>query len=337
MKITIQYHNTKKAWGGGNQFLAYLKKELIKKNIYTKKISDADIVIVNSFENFDEIIKLKSKFPSKKFVHRMDGLTQLYNNFLDKRDLLSFFLNKEIACATIYQSKWSKSKIIKFSNVIKKNHKVIINSVDKKIFFNKKKNEFKKNQKIKLVSSSWSKNFKKGFKTIKWLDENLNFKKFDYTFVGNSPIKFKNIKMIKPLNSKLLNIELNKHNVFISPTMDEACSNSIIEANACGLYTFALNDGGNPEIINNKELLFKNEKELIRKLNNFDPTKLKLPKIYQNSILYYVNFLRSIHKSKFQFKKLSYLTLLRVKILKLYVFIFSYISSLYNLIKQLFY
>ncbi len=123
MKVSIQYHNTKKAWGGGNQFLAYLKKELIKKNIYTKNISDADIIIINSFENFDEIIKLKNKFPNKKFLHRMDGLTQLYNNFLDKRDLLSFFLNKEIACATVYQSKWSKSKIIKFSNVIKKKSK----------------------------------------------------------------------------------------------------------------------------------------------------------------------------------------------------------------------
>ncbi len=221
--------------------------------------------------------------------------------------------------------------------LLKKNQKVIINSVDKNIFFNQKKNEFKKNKKIKLVSSSWSKNFKKGFETIKWLDENLNFKKFDYTFIGNSPIKFKNIKMIKPLNSKLLNIELNKHNIFISPTMQEACSNSIIEANACGLYTFALKDGGNPEIINNKELLFKNEKELIRKLNNFDPSKLKLPKIYQNSVLHYVNFLRSIHKSKFKFKKLSYLTLIRVNILKLYVSIFSYISSLYNLTKRLFY
>jgi glycosyltransferase involved in cell wall biosynthesis len=332
LKIKIKYQNTDKAWGGGNQFLTYLKKELIKKNIYTNKISKADIIIINSFENFDKIIKLKNEFPNKKFVHRMDGLTQLYNNFLDKRDLLSFFLNKEIACATIYQSKWSKSKIIELSKVFKNPQKVIINCVDKKKFFKKKKNKFKKNKKIKLISSSWSKNYKKGFKIIKWLDENLDFKKYDYTFVGNSPIKFKNIKMIKPLNSRLLSKELNKHNIFISPAMHEACSNSIIEATACGLYTFALNHGGNPEIIKNKELLFENENDLIHKLNNFNPSKLNMIQNSQKTIIQYVDFLKFVHERNFQSKKLGYLKLLEMKILKIYVFILSYISSLYNFI-----
>jgi len=115
LKINIQYHDINKAWGGGNQFLTFLKKEFIKKNIYTNKVSQADIVIINSFENFNDIIKLRNRYPYKKIVHRMDGLTQLYNNFLDRRDLLSFFLNKEVACATIYQSEWSKSKITKLS------------------------------------------------------------------------------------------------------------------------------------------------------------------------------------------------------------------------------
>lgn len=332
MKINIQYHETNKAWGGGNQFLTFLKKEFIKKNIYTDKVSQADIIIINSFENFNKIIKLKNRYPDKKIVHRMDGLTQLYNNFLDKRDLLSFFLNKEVACATIYQSKWSKSKITELSKFINRHQEVIINSVDTNIFFNKKKEKLKKNKKLKLISSSWSKNIKKGFKTIKWLDENLNFNKFEYTFVGNSPIKFKNIKMVKPLSSKLLNYELNRHNIFISPTQQEACSNSIIEANACGLFTLALNDGGNPEIIQDQRLLFKNKKDLMNKLKNFDSRKFKTTKKSQKTISQYIKFLKTVNSKKIQNKKLSYLKLLKANILKKYIYIFSYISSFYNLI-----
>lgn len=262
----------------------------------------------------------------------MDGLTQLYNNLFDKRDLLSFFLNKEVACATIYQSKWSKSKITKLSKFINKEQEVIINSVDKKIFFNKKNIKFRKNKKLKIISSSWSKNYKKGFKTIKWLDENLDFKKFEYTFVGNSPIKFKNIKMIKPLNSKMLNNELNKHNIFISPTQKEACSNTILEANACGLYTFALKDGGNPEIIQDQKCLFKNEKDLMDKLENFDTQKFKLTKNSQKTIPQYIKFLKTVNSKKIKNKKITYFKLLKANMLKKYIFILSYISSFYNLL-----
>ena len=332
MKINIQYPDINKAWGGGNQFLTFLKKEFIKKNIYTNKVSQADIVIINSFENFNNIIKLRNRYPYKKIVHRMDGLTQLYNNFLDRRDLLSFFLNKEVACATIYQSEWSKSKITELSKFKNRYQKVIINNVNTNIFFNKREEKLKKNKKLKLISSSWSKNFKKGFNTIKWLDENLDFNKFEYTFVGNSPIKFKNIKMIKPLNSKLLNNELNKHNIFISPTQQEACSNAILEANACGLYTLALKDGGNPEIIQDQKLLFENEKDLMNKLENFDPRKFKITKNSQKTISQYIKFLKTINSKQIQNKKLSYLKLLKAEILKKYIFILSYISSFYNLI-----
>lgn len=332
MKINIQYHETNKSWGGGNQFLTFLKKEFVKKNIYTNKVSQADIVIINSFDNFNNIIKLRNRYPNKKIVHRMDGLTQLYNNFLDRRDLLSFFLNKEIACATIYQSQWSKSKIIELSKFKNRYQKIIINSVDKNIFFNKREKKLKKNKKIKLITSSWSKNFKKGFKMIKWLDENLDFNKFKYTFVGNSPIKFKNIKMIEPLNSRLLNNELNRHDIFISPTQQEACSNSILEANACGLYTFALKDGGNPEIIQDQNLLFKNEKDLMNKLENFEPQKFKTTKKSQKTVFKYIKFLQTINSKKIKNNKLSYFKLLKANILKKYIYILSYISSFYNLI-----
>ena len=71
--------------------------------------------------------------------------------------------------------------------------KVIYNAVDNKIFF--RGNKEKINYPIKLIYDSWSSNIKKGFNYLKFLDENLDFAKFEMKFIGNSPFTFKNIKI----------------------------------------------------------------------------------------------------------------------------------------------
>ena len=162
----------KYAWGGANQFINYLKKELIRRKIYTSNVKKADIILFNSFENINDLISLKQTQPNLKFIQRIDGLTQLYNNPYDKRDLLSFFLNQEVACDTIFQSNWSKRKNIEIGKIKKKYQTVIINSVDENIFYKTKR---KKNKKLNIISVSWSDNINKGFKTMEWLDKNLNF------------------------------------------------------------------------------------------------------------------------------------------------------------------
>ena len=333
MKINIQYNETNHPWGGANQFLNYLKKELIKKRIYTNKIESADIILFNSFEKINDLIILKNLYPKKKFVQRMDGLTQLYNNPFDKRDLLSFFLNKQIACATIFQSNWSKKKNIEKGNIKKKFQIVISNSADKKVFFKTKK---KKNKKINIISVSWSDNLNKGFKTIKWLDKNLNFNKFNYTFIGNSPIKFKNIKMLKPIDSKTLNKKLNSNDIFISPSKNEACSNAIIEAKECGLVTFVLNHGGNPEIVKNKKLLFKNNIDLFNKLNNFKIQNYKIKNTSKKTIESYISFFEKIHARRINNTRFNNFKFLKLKLLQLLVFLLSFLSRIYNLIKKYF-
>ena len=44
----------------------------------------------------------------------------------------------------------------------------------------------------------------KGFKYLKYLDDNLDFDKYKMNFIGNTPVKFKNINIIPPVKSKEL-------------------------------------------------------------------------------------------------------------------------------------
>ena len=114
MKIYIEFSDSKNPWGGGNQFLGNLKKYLVKKKAYTSNANNADIILINSFENFRKVISLKKEFPNKKFIQRVNGITQLYNNIFDKRDLLTFFLNQHVSIGTIFQSKWCEKKNKKY-------------------------------------------------------------------------------------------------------------------------------------------------------------------------------------------------------------------------------
>ena len=88
MKINILYQFTDNPWGGGNQFLKAIKKKFVKRNIYTNKISNANVAIVNSHQipvQFFFIYLLKKNF---KIIHKIDGPISLTRNskfkYIDK-------------------------------------------------------------------------------------------------------------------------------------------------------------------------------------------------------------------------------------------------------------
>ena len=245
MKVYIEYSNTNNPYGGGNQFLNRLKFFLKTKKLYTTKPENADVILINSFENFRKVIVLKKNFPNKLFIHRVDGIARIYNNFFDRRDCLTKILNEYVSQATIFQSNWCKIFNKKIGLKTKEYETVILNSATKIKLKNKKIIKGK----IKIVASSWSRNWNKGFGFISWLDKNLDFKNYEFTFIGNSPVSFKNIKTIPPQRSKELHKKLKKFHIYLSASKKDACSNSILEAIACGLPVIAFNDGGNPEIV----------------------------------------------------------------------------------------
>lgn len=258
MKVFIVFEMLDEPTGGGNQFLKMLKKEFRSKSALTEKSEDANIFLFNSHHFLKNVSSYKKSFPKAKFVHRIDGPMRLYNDSSDARDQQVYFANETFADATVYQSDWSKNKNLEMGLDINKDHTTIQNCADSSIFFPPQKPRPKR-EKIRLFSSSWSNHPKKGFDFYSYLDQNLNFNKYEYFFAGRSPVDFKNIKNLGPLKSEDLADKLRQSDIFITASQNDPCSNSLIEAASCGLTCIALNSGGHPEIVKNSRLLFENE------------------------------------------------------------------------------
>jgi len=273
MKVFIVFEMLDEPTGGGNQFLKMLKKEFCSKNILTEKPEDASIFLFNSHHFLKNVSSYRKSFPKAKFVHRIDGPIRLYNELSDARDQQVYFANETFADATIYQSDWSKNKNLEMGLEINKDHVTIQNCADNSIFFPSQKPKLKR-EKIRLISSSWSNHPKKGFDFYRYLDQNLNFDKYEYFFAGRSPINFKNIKNLGPLKSEDLAEKLRQSDIFVTASQNDPCSNSLIEAQSCGLICLALNSGGHPEIIKEKDLLFENELDFFKILTNLDTKPL---------------------------------------------------------------
>lgn len=316
LKINITYSFHEGSWGGGNQFLKALRKILIKKGYYENNPNKADCILFNSHHNIEKVLQLKLDNQNKIFVHRIDGPLYLIRNNELNIDNKIYKLNNLIADGTILQSKWSQRK--NHSVGLKRNifETVIMNASDRATFFPKKNTppKVRENNKWKLVAVSWSKNFNKGFDLYHYLDENLDFNKYSMIFVGNSPISFKNIKYIKPVESYELANLLRESDIYINGSKNDPCSNSLIEALTCGLPAVALNDGGHPEILKKGGEVFNTFEECLIKIqlvkDNYEKYRnnISIPSIEEIFELY-INFIKEIYKhylsKNYRIKKLG--------------------------------
>ncbi|MDP3997110.1 MAG: glycosyltransferase [bacterium] len=252
-------------YGGGNQFLKALKKELENQNAYSDTHQAADCLIANV--NPTAIPELINKIANnqKPVIARIDGPISLVRG----KDKYIDYLIKEFitlyADGIVFQSKWSKKENEKIFNITHQNSTIISNAADSRIFF--PSNNHHSNHKIKIITTSWSGNPRKGFQIYQYLDNNLDFSKYDMTFVGNTTVDFKNIKIIKPLHSNELANILRQHDMYITASKNDPCSNSLIEALSCGLPAIALNSGGHPELIGSQGELFKGQKDILEIIN----------------------------------------------------------------------
>jgi len=303
MKVHILYKFVEGPSGGGNQFLKGLKDYLSSKKRYITDSSNTDVILFNSMNYTNKELKILYKLRSKRkiLVHRVDGPISRYRGKNLQVDKEVYLLNQFLADATIFQSNWSRQENYKLGMKPNKFEKVIINAPDSRIFNRKGKSPFSKNRKIRLIATSWSSNWNKGFETYKWLDENLDFSKYEMTFIGNSPIEFKNIKHILPLKSEDLAKELKKSDIYITASKKDPCSNSLIEALHCGLPAIGLRDGGHPEIIKNGGELFDALKEIpplltkiIKKYKKYQK-KIDIPSMKEVGERYY-RFMQEIYE-----------------------------------------
>lgn len=254
-------------YGGGNQFMLYLLKNLreagyrVKINSFDKDVNIfiADYCWFNKkYQN--KIVEHKTKFNSK-LIHRVDGLLSKYREDGINLDKEAQYLNR-FADSSVIQSEFTKNQFKIFGYQFKRSV-IIHNSVDRNIFNNIDSEE--KNGNL-IVSASWSNNKQKGMKDYLWLDKNLR-EDINYNFIGNLDFIPRKIKLKPPMRQRDLAIEFKKADLFIFCAENESCSNVLLEALACGLPVICKNSGGSPEVINDLGLLYENIEEVPEKIN----------------------------------------------------------------------
>lgn len=270
-KFHILYEFKSGPWGGGNQFLKALRNALLEKNVYTDSAENADVILFNSHhfgENLEQLkflIELKQSKPNLRLMHRLDGPISLIRGGSRSIDNLIFQINSKLADGTIFQTNWSKEQSERIGLNTRHLNQIITNAPDTTIFSpaTKKKSP---NPIIKLINTSWAMNKRKGLDILHHLDDVLDFSRFEMTFVGNTKSQFKNIRTLPPQDSKTLSRTLRAHDIFIAPSINDPCSNSLCEALHSGLPALARNSGGHPELVRGGGIMFDDENDVIDKL-----------------------------------------------------------------------
>ena len=288
MKITIAYPYLKEQRGGGSVFLKALRKEWIRQGVYTEHIREADCVLVNSHHGFLKALLIKLFFPRKRIVHRIDGPMASYNPG-DKRDRLVARMNK-LADATVFQSEWSRRENHRRGLPTKKRETVIHNAADPAF---KPVPSKQLGAKVKLLATSWSVHPNKGFTTYEWLDQHLDWNKYEMTFIGTLPNPFKNIKHVPAVRHQELPQYFQQADIFIFASKIEACSNALLEALQSKVPVVAYSGSSNPELVKSGGELFTEPSEipaLLQKIeSNYNEyqTSCKTPTISESAHKYY--------------------------------------------------
>src|SRR5438105_11799314 len=163
-------------YGGGNQFLLALVRELCSRGlaIESNRISrGTPACLYNSF-NFDFRRLRRFARDGVRMVHRVDGPIGVYRGFDDGTDARIVAVNRELADATILQSRYSLEKHRELGLDLD-NPVVIHNSVDPAIFHPRAEHEPLGDARLRVITTSWSDNPRKGSEVLRWLDQNLDF------------------------------------------------------------------------------------------------------------------------------------------------------------------
>ncbi len=275
-RVGLWHKFTPPPFGGGNQFMRALRKGLLDEGVSVSenRISSwTDAYVLNAVWFDIERFRKHMKNRDLRILHRIDGLVILGRGRDRHLDDLCFDLNSEMASATVLQSEWVYRKIISMG-YRPVNPTIIHNAADAAIFNSSGRLPFDRKRKIRLISTSWSDNVLKGGPVYKWLEEHLDWSRFEYTFVGKCSEPLARARHIPPVPSEQLADLLRQHDIYITAARNDACSNALIEALSCGLPALYVNDGGHAELVGQGGMAFDDKEEipalLDRMVNGFE-------------------------------------------------------------------
>ena len=249
--------------GGGNQFIRALEQELERRGLELERnrISGATpACLFNSF-NFDFGRLRRFAREGVRMVHRVDGPIGVYRGFDDGTDERIVELNRALADATVFQSRWSLERH-RVLGLELRTPVVIPNAVDPAIFHPPAAREPLVGRPLRVIATSWSDNPRKGQDVLEWLDRELDSDRFELTFAGRTQHAYSRIRVLGPLGSGALADLLRSQDVYLAASRDDPCSNALLEALACGLPAAFRRSGGHPELVGEAGLGFDSSEEL---------------------------------------------------------------------------
>jgi len=264
-EVVLVHEFHRPPYGGGNQFLLALREELRRQGLTVSRNrvgTAARAVLFNSFNFNLETLREMRRRHQVRMVHRVDGPVSAYRGKDEELDRDIWKINHELADATVFQSHYSLNKHREMGLEFK-SPCVIMNSADSAIFNAVDRvRPPRAGEPIKLISTSWSDNPRKGLDVYRYLDETLDSTRYEYTFVGRCQASFRNIRHLQPVASRELAALLRSHHLYIAASENDPCSNALIEALSCGLPAVYLRSGGHPEIVREAGLGFGDCREI---------------------------------------------------------------------------
>ena len=248
-------------YGGANQFLIALRNELRRRGLRVEPNAIGPATracVLNSFA-FDGGRLARTLHDGCRVVHRVDGPVAVYRGFDDGADRRIVELNRW-ADVTVFQSKYSLDAHERLGLELR-NPVIIPNAVDSGIFHQGDREPIG-DRRVRIIATSWSDNPNKGGATYAWLEEHLDWSRFELTFAGRTGVPLTRARYIAPVPSHELAGLLRSHDVYLAASVHDPCSNALLEALACGLPVIYRRSGGHPELVGEAGLGF-NEPEQI--------------------------------------------------------------------------
>lgn len=262
-RVAVVHRFQPPPYGGGNQFLLALMRELDRQGVETGRNrigARTRAVLFNSY-NFDDAWVGRLESAAVRRVHRVDGPIGAYRGTDAALDRRIVEMNAACADATVLQSRYSLEAHRALGLELRE-PVVILNSVDPEIFHPRGRAIWDGRRPLRLVASSWSDNPRKGTPTLQWLESRLDPSRFEITFVGRSPVPFQRARSLAPLASAPLAALLREQDVYLALSHDDPCSNALLEGLACGLPALYRRSGGHPELVGEAGLGFSDDAEI---------------------------------------------------------------------------